>query len=119
MIIFYTVDNKGNKKQFAKYANGKWFGNYKSIVDELKHGERAVLGGREFDFDNPKDYDALPYIFSGSLMWAESKVVVTKGKRLSITIQSEEEDDWMKSLPGYEDEVKLHEELAAKLDNKE
>ena len=39
-----------------------------------------------------------------------------KPKELTITIQSEEEDDWMKSLPGYKDEVKLHEELAAKLD---
>ena len=45
--------------------------------------------------------------------------VKPKLKELVIIIQSEEEDDWMKSLPGYEDEVKLHEELAAKLDNKE
>ena len=42
-----------------------------------------------------------------------------KSRELTITIQSEEEDDWMKSLPGYKDEVKLHEELAAKLNNKE
>ena len=39
-----------------------------------------------------------------------------KSRELTIIIQSEEEDDWMKSLPGYEDEVKLHEELAEKLE---
>ena len=51
----------------------------------------------------------------------KKKVVVVKPKpkELVIIIQSEEEDDWMKSLPGYEDEVKLHEDIAAKLDSKE
>jgi hypothetical protein len=33
----------------------------------------------------------------------------------TIIIDSEEIDDWMKSLPGYEDEIKIHEELANKL----
>lgn len=33
----------------------------------------------------------------------------------TITINSEEEDDWMKSLPGYKDEVRLHEELRNKI----
>ena len=48
----------------------------------------------------------------------KKKVVKKKPKprELTITIQSEEEDDWMKSLPGYKDEVKLHEELAEKLE---
>ena len=33
----------------------------------------------------------------------------------TITIDSEAADDWMKSLPGYKDEIKLSDELAAKL----
>lgn len=31
-----------------------------------------------------------------------------------IVIDTEENDDWMKSLPGYADEVKIHQELAKK-----
>ena len=48
----------------------------------------------------------------------KKRVVKKKPKlrELTITIQSEEEDDWMKSLSGYKDEVKLHEELAKKLE---
>lgn len=34
--------------------------------------------------------------------------------RQTIVIDSEKNDDWMKSLPGYKDEVKIHEELAKK-----
>lgn len=34
---------------------------------------------------------------------------------VTIIIDSEEVDDWMKSLPGYKDEVKLHEEIEEKL----
>ena len=32
----------------------------------------------------------------------------------TIVIDSEENDDWMKSLPGYQDEAKIHEDLAKK-----
>lgn len=32
----------------------------------------------------------------------------------TIVIDSEENDDWMKTLPGYQDEVRIHEELARK-----
>ena len=46
----------------------------------------------------------------------KKRVVKTKPKEPIIIIQSEEEDDWMKSLPGYKDEIRLHEELAEKLD---
>ena len=35
--------------------------------------------------------------------------------KATIVIDSEEVDDWMKSLPGYKDEVKLHEQLAEQL----
>ena len=35
-----------------------------------------------------------------------------------IVIDSVENDDWMKSLPGYKDEVRLHQELATKLKRK-
>jgi len=30
----------------------------------------------------------------------------------TVTINSVENDDWMKSLPGYEDEIELHEALS-------
>jgi len=33
-------------------------------------------------------------------------------KRPTLIINSEENDDWMKTLPGYKDEVKIHESLA-------
>lgn len=33
----------------------------------------------------------------------------------TIVIDTEENDDWMKSLPGYKDEIRLHEELGKKL----
>lgn len=36
----------------------------------------------------------------------------------TITIDTVENDDWMKTLPGYQDEVRIHEELAAKLGGK-
>jgi len=36
----------------------------------------------------------------------------------TIVIDTVENDDWMKTLPGYQDEVKIHEELAAKLGGK-
>jgi len=43
------------------------------------------------------------------------KVVVTKAKkRVVVYNNTEENDDWMKSLPGYKNEVKIHEELARK-----
>lgn len=29
----------------------------------------------------------------------------------SITIDTDENDDWMKTLPGYKDEIAIHEEL--------
>ncbi len=32
----------------------------------------------------------------------------------TIVIDSEQNDDWMKSLPGYQDEVAIHEALAVK-----
>ena len=34
---------------------------------------------------------------------------------LTIVIDNEQSDDWMKKLPSYKDEVKIHEELAKKL----
>lgn len=36
------------------------------------------------------------------------------GEELTFHNDSVEKDDWMKSLPGYQDEVKIHEELEAK-----
>jgi hypothetical protein len=36
---------------------------------------------------------------------------------LTIVIDNEEEDDWMKSLPGYRHEIELHERIAAELEN--
>jgi hypothetical protein len=32
-------------------------------------------------------------------------------KTAVIVIEDEKNDDWMKSLPGYQDEVKIHESL--------
>jgi len=36
----------------------------------------------------------------------------------TIVIDNEEDDDWMKSLPGYQDEANIHEELANKPNGK-
>lgn len=36
----------------------------------------------------------------------------------AITIEDEHNDDWMKTLPGYADEVAIHEQLAARLKSK-
>ena len=36
----------------------------------------------------------------------------------TITIDTEENDDWMKSLPGYKNERKIHEQLAKKYSGK-
>lgn len=38
-----------------------------------------------------------------------------KPEQITITIDSEENDDWIKSLPGHQDEVAIHEQLAQKL----
>ena len=35
-------------------------------------------------------------------------------KRRVIKNDSERNDDWMKTLPGYQDEIAIHEELARK-----
>ena len=47
---------------------------------------------------------------------ARRTVKVTRKRKPTgtIVIDSEENDDWMKSLPGYQDEVKIHEQLAKK-----
>jgi hypothetical protein len=45
----------------------------------------------------------------------DKKRVVKDKPVIDIVIETEEEDDWMKSLPGYEDEVKIHERLGRKL----
>ncbi len=47
------------------------------------------------------------------------KIVVKEKPIPKIVIESEEEDDWMKALPGYKDEVKLHEELDKKLNTED
>jgi len=47
---------------------------------------------------------------------ANRTVRVTRKRKptSTIVIDSEENDDWMKSLPGYQDEVAIHEALAKK-----
>ena len=49
-----------------------------------------------------------------------TKAIVSRKQKQppTIVIDSVENDDWMKSLPGYKDEVRLHRELAAKLKRK-
>lgn len=34
--------------------------------------------------------------------------------KLTLTINTEENDDWMKSLKGYQNELKIHDELRKK-----
>jgi hypothetical protein len=98
MIKFYVTDENANRREFARYDNGKWSGNSRAVLVILEHKEWPQLGDRTFDKNNPEDYDMLPELFI-----------------IDIVIETEEEDDWMKSLPGYEDEVKIHERLGRKL----
>lgn len=54
-------------------------------------------------------------VFVGTLGQEEKAMPETVGK---IIIDTVENDDWMKTLPGYQNEVAIHEELAAKLGKK-
>ena len=42
------------------------------------------------------------------------RIVLKKKKRAVVYNNTEENDDWMKSLPGYKNEVAIHEDLAKK-----
>jgi hypothetical protein len=76
MIKFYVTDENANRREFARYDNGKWSGNSRAVLVILEHKEWPQLGDRTFDKNNPEDYDMLPELFNGSYMWAEKVVNV-------------------------------------------
>jgi hypothetical protein len=104
---FYEVDKDAQTHMIAALRVGDPIpASLQPTLDQT-----IMKNGQPFDPQVEADWDMLPFFYNGSLFWVE---IVSEPVRKQIRVKSQmltidgsTDPDWMKSLPGYADEVEI------------